>query len=513
MRLMRAEGSGTHDARVPGAEKKAQRQAATRGSFGPPVPTPDAARLSSPKARRRTRHRFTGLTLIEVLMSLMVTGIGVLGVVALLPLAFVRAVQATNLTNGTILRYNAESMLTVNQRLLLRWQPNQQYQLGDIVLSPAKAPAGVGFQCTIAGKSGPYEPTWNPTVGGTTTENPPTTNAPVWTTQSNPALSPTGNPPPRYVIDPIGWFALGNTLQASLGNNGAATPAPDPAAIARYNGETPSAVAAALQASLPDSWVQQARGPVTNPQPNPPPANSGYGSIDLAGVDLRAVTFSTPTTPAAANPPYTTSRVVLIDATGKNSETRLITGIYFNVATGTSTVCWGGYVPPPATPPPPPVYVPPLPPAAPCSDPLLAGFTPATARIETQETRYTWLLTVLPSTSSNLSNIEVTVFFNRAPTALDEQVFQELTPNADGVTTPFHFAYTPGKKPFVKKGSFLFDCYFGRWYRVVNVLNDTGSAFDIITDQPRLQADMLLGNTFGAVFMRGVVDVFPITPQ
>ena len=51
----------------------------------------------------------SGLTLVEVLMSLMVTGIGILGVIALLPLAFVRAVQATNLTNGTILRFNAES--------------------------------------------------------------------------------------------------------------------------------------------------------------------------------------------------------------------------------------------------------------------------------------------------------------------------------------------------------------------------------------------------------------------
>ena len=78
-------------------------------------------------------------------MSLMVTGIGVLGVVALLPLAFVRAVQATNLTNGTILRYNAESMLTVNQRLLLRWQANQQYQVGDIVLSPGRHPREWGF--------------------------------------------------------------------------------------------------------------------------------------------------------------------------------------------------------------------------------------------------------------------------------------------------------------------------------------------------------------------------------
>ncbi len=138
---------------------------------------------------------------------------------------------------------------------------------------------------------------------------------------------------------------------------------------------------------------------------------------------------------------------------------------------------------------------------------------PRRRSVETQQPRYSWLLTITGAGTSTPANIEVTVFFNRTGTALDEQVFQEQTPNADGVTTPFHFAYTPGKKPFVKKGSFLFDCYYGRWYRVVNVLNDTGSAFDITVDQPRLQGDMLLGTTFGAVFMRGVVDVFPITPQ
>jgi Tfp pilus assembly protein PilV len=420
----------------------------------------------TPHSALRTPHA-SGLTLVEVLMSLMVTGIGLLGVIALLPLAFVRAVQATNLTNGTILRYNAEGLLTPDPRFLLRWQPNWAYQAGDIVLVPAVTPP-VQFACTTAGTSGSYPlPTasWNGTVGQTTTDN-----TVVWTAQAN--------PPARYVIDPIGWNALGATLQGALGNNGAATPAPDPNAILRYNGEVTSAVAAVLQASLPDSWTELARAPLS-------PAATTTTSVTLMNVDLSAMQYTAvPQTLAAATPPYTISRVVLIDATGKFSQTRIITGF-----TAPATISWSA------------------------NDPLTGGFTPASARVETREGRYSWLLTVIPSTSTIFANIEVTVFFNRAPTSLDEQVFQEQTPNADGVTTPFHFAYTPGKKPFVKKGSFLFDCYYGRWYRVVNVLNDTGSAFDIIVDQPRQQADMLLGTTFGAVFMRGVVDVFPITPQ
>jgi Tfp pilus assembly protein PilV len=428
----------------------------------------------TPNAERRTPNAASGLTLVEVLMSMMVTGIGILGVVALFPLAFVRAVQATNLTNGTILRYNAESMLTINQQLLLRWQPNQAYQLGDIMTVPSVP--GVGFECTAAGTSGLIAPAWNATVGQTTTENPGTTNAPVWTTQNNLTLAPLGNPPPRFVIDPLGWNALNGTgLQVALGNTGGASPTPDPNAIARYNGEAANLLAARLQAYLPDSWVEQARAPLTNPTST---------SVTLSNVDLSAITFSTPTTLALATGPYPIARVVLLDATGKFSQTRLITGF-----TAPSTVSWSA------------------------NDPLPTTFSPSAARVEMQEARYTWMLTVNPISSTILSNIQVTVFFNRSLTSNDEQVFQEQTANADGVTVPFHFAYAPGNKPFVKKGGFLFDCYFGRWYRIVNVANDTGSQFDVTVDQPRQQADMLLKSTFGAVFMRGVVDVFPITPQ
>ena len=450
---MRNEWRVTREARVPGGEWRARR-----------------GELSTPHSALRTPHA-PALTLIEVLMSLMVTGIGVLGVVALLPLAFVRAVQATNLTNGTILRYNAEGLLNPDPRFLLRWQPNWSYQTGDIILVPAVP--GVQFSCTTAGTSGAYPPpvtgtvppAWNATVGSTTADN-----GVVWTAQAN--------PPVRYVIDPIGWNAVGTTLQGALGNNGAATPAPDPNAILRYNGEITTSISAALQASLPDSWTELARAPLST-------ASTTTTSVTLSNVNLAGIQYSAPQVISGATPlPYAISRVVLMDATGKISQTRIITGF-----TAPATISWS------------------------TNDPLTGGFTPTTARVETQEGRYSWLLTVIPIQATVFANIEVTIFFNRSATSLDEQVFQQQTPNADGVTTPFHFAYTAGKKPFVKKGSFMFDCYYGRWYRVVNVLNDTGSAFDIIVDQPRQQADMLLGTTFGAVFPRGVVDVFPITPQ
>ena len=207
--------------------------------------------------------------------------------------------------------------------------------------------------------------------------------------------------------------------------------------------------------------------------------------MTLTGVDLSTVTFSNPQTVAAAvaaGVPYTISRVVMTDITGKISQTRIVTGV--NAATG--VVSWSA------------------------NDPLLGTFTPFAARVETQEVRYSWLLTMTPSAAAGYYNVTVTVFFHRPLVATDEQVFQEQTANADGVAVPFQFTYTPGSKPFVKKGGFLFDCYFGRWYHIVNVVNDTGSQLDVFVDQPRQQADMLASPTFGAVFMRGVVDFFPI---
>jgi hypothetical protein len=426
------------------------------------------------------------MTLVEVLMSMLVTGIGVLGVISLLPLAYVRAVQATNLTNGTILRYDAESMIDINPRLLLRWQAQQAYSsttpiyggsTGDIIINSNYT--GIAFQCTTSGTSGVLPPptsglvppAWNTTVGGTTNDG-----TVVWTTVQN-ATTPL--PPTQFVIDPLGWYAMSATptLQTTLGNNGAGAAYAN--AIPRFNGEVPNAVAAAMQAYLPDSWVEQARAPVSSFTAN---------SATLNGPDLSSVAFSTPATLAAATAPYSISRVVLIDATGKVSQTRIITGIAS--PTVSPVVSWSA------------------------SDPLTGTFTPVIARVETQELRYTWLLTVIPSSGGGTSNVEVTVFFHRPLLATDEQAYTAA--GADGVQTPFPVTYS-GTKPFVKKGSFLFDCVFGRWYRVLNIANDNGSSFQVFVDQQRPSTDVIkaqrqlnLGLNFGAVFMRGVVDVFPL---
>lgn len=72
-------------------------------------------RYSIPHRRRGVAIGFNGsyrgTTLAEVLMSLMVMGIGVVSLATLFPISAVRVLEATNLTNSTVLRYNAEGIV------------------------------------------------------------------------------------------------------------------------------------------------------------------------------------------------------------------------------------------------------------------------------------------------------------------------------------------------------------------------------------------------------------------
>ena len=56
-------------------------------------------------------HRRQGATLTEVLMSLMIMAIGVVSLATLFPIASLRVLEATNLTNSTIVRFNAEGIV------------------------------------------------------------------------------------------------------------------------------------------------------------------------------------------------------------------------------------------------------------------------------------------------------------------------------------------------------------------------------------------------------------------
>ena len=76
------------------------------------------SRLAAPRA---------GVTLTEVLMSLMIMSIGISSVMVLFPISVLRSVQSTQLTNAAILKYNTEAR--IRQQPALIFDPDGDYQL------------------------------------------------------------------------------------------------------------------------------------------------------------------------------------------------------------------------------------------------------------------------------------------------------------------------------------------------------------------------------------------------
>lgn len=378
-----------------------------------------------------------GASLTEVLMSILVMGVGVLSVITLFPASFLRTMQATNITNATILRQNAEVMIDLDKTNRLHvfpyWQPNTVYAAGAVVLRNNPRDNRRYRLTSPAGPSGATEPGWDPTIGNSTADNGLT-----WECEDH----------SKYVIDPLGWHVVGPAFQDAYGNDGTG---PFPAVpLERFNAATANAFTAAALVTNPDSWVNELQSV---------PTASTATTVDLAaGVDLAGI--------AAAN---TISRVTLLDKTGDGSLTRNITNI------AGQQIQWDAAMPIPA------------------------GFAPAQVRVETQEQRYTWMLTVR-RTLSGVASADIVTFFRRPLIPQDERVFA-VSAIAQRDLTVDHIA---GVKPVTKKGGFLLDIDNARWYRVAD-------AVELPTNQTRVTIDRLPLGVIGQVICpRGVVDVFPV---
>jgi len=355
----------------------------------------------------------SGVTITEVLMSLAIMGIGIVVVASLFPAAVLRTIHATQLTNGTILRYNAESAVDV--RKMARFRP------------------------------------------GSTTE------AQV------------------YLVDPLGYRtreADGDATPGTLSGATNLTRLTD--GIGAAAADTAAAVnAAAAVVTLPDSWVEQARGDV-NASTVTRDSDAGTASITLP------------------NPPMDIShldsgmlvRVILFNATGRGSVTldadppdpsqsQTLT-FTTNSAKHLNAIMDAN------------------------------AFTPGgLAIVQAQERRYTWMLTVRQReanenspgvfTKKHPQKYDIVVFFNRSFNPADEKTY-----TATGSGSQVAVQYT-GDKPYYARGGFifLFGGNTGEWYRVQKVVND------IVAGNIVLQLDAVPpASVNSAVLMRGVVEVF-----
>ena len=72
-------------------------------------------RLKRKTQRPAGRPARSGVSLSEVLMSLGLMSIGIAFIAGIFPLAALRTLRATNLTNATILRFNAEAAIATQE--------------------------------------------------------------------------------------------------------------------------------------------------------------------------------------------------------------------------------------------------------------------------------------------------------------------------------------------------------------------------------------------------------------
>jgi hypothetical protein len=502
-----------------------------------------------------TSDRRRGTSLSEVLVSTLVMSIGVVALATLFPISVLRSIQASQLTNAALVRYNAESLLRSVPEILnigTEWQPVTTYAAGDTVVPPVvtrrKTPPAV-FVCTAAGTTGGAEPQWNFREGGPTTDGGVT-----WTT-----VSFFQRDSRNYVVDPLGFVLIdpadansafrGGGVAGAREHFGNVNGNPFKAGLNRFPafgfylpGNSPelNEANAASIAILPDSWTLQAESLDVA-------YTSGNTNIVLNGVNATELASSVQFT----TPDLVPDRIVIFDDSNRRSHTFPVIGV-----SGTpqaTQVDWSGMA-------------------------LPNNFQPVKARVESLERRYSQLLSVRRG-SSGVSYVDVVVFFRRSYGVQDEQVyscvFRRIDRGPDGQPgnagvddnnngtnddvkelgwpgsddKPRNFCVvqysSAGQKPFFKKGSFVCDIHNLRWYRVIDVTEDPLPPFNIADVSPegyevdpvapgmdrfvRLTLDQYvlqdspLDNTLtpvvtsgvvgGAVLMRGVVDVFPLKPR
>jgi len=461
-------------------------------------------------------------------MSLMVMGIGIVSVVTLFPIAALKSIQATQLTNAKMLRKNAEEafrmpyqssatppvrfdLLNYTQALTRfrgEWRPNTSYAVGDIVVPTRKKglPHPVPNRWFIMGtgssadpmNSGYVEPNWltsavtNETVSGTS-------NFIEWTVPTFAAFGTSNYSTLNYVVDPMGWWQLSTggdlAVAADVNKFGyrvidgleSELPSTSGVKLLRLNGGTAS-LAAAEQVSLhPDSWRVEIADSLRNATGT---TATFRGALDLSNI-LQ--------TGSVAFPP----RIVL---TSNQSEQAIVRSIVAPLPGGGATdwtVNW--------------------------TEPLPTGFqADGPARIESYEPRFSWMATV-NKLVDGAQKVTLAVFFNRSFAPQNEHVYYANFGNTStGLPATWQVTTTdqirinwqvvsPNREPepLLKEGNYILDGRYAVWYRIVAVTpNGTGSA-TLTVDRQIPEAlrttDPADPDTTGRVIlMRGIIHLFEL---
>jgi Tfp pilus assembly protein PilV len=303
----------------------------------------------------------------------------------------------------------------------------------------------------------------------------------------------------NFIIDPLGYYYVQpvNSSQADVfGFNTTANPIVPGGQVPWYNSNVrryqaniaPAGVTAPALldpvAASPDSWTLRFEDLAV-----------GSTSNSVTLLQLPNAGFPVPVpVPYGFNNPYT--RLVLFDTTGQFSEVRPLTSINGTIASWDEPDTNGNNV---------------LDIAEDFDgNGLRAGAVPFTVgdvRIETQERRFSWLITARQD-SSGVTDLDMAVFFKRSQLSTEEFTYSNGTAANSVVfmsgSNTATFQYNTGSgdpSPFLKKGGFVFDATNCYWYQIQNYTDNSGTVV--------LKLDRsAVSNSNTAMLFRGIVDVF-----
>ena len=453
----------------------------------------------------RERGR-AGVTLTEVLMSLMIMSIGISAVMVLFPISVLRSVQSTQLTNAAILKYNTEAQIRQNPRLV--FDPDGDGDMWEHVSSPSSR---------------------------------------------------------NYVVDPIGFYSLvggDNDGTGTVDNNDVAfanrfgnISLVDPlnpgkpllSSIPRFDGgvsripNPPSLIASEFLASQL-ARLGDGRTILLDTSAAPGgeiPLNAGGpvigvtldASIDPVDVSS-TVTVETIWQQLTENgqralpiPVPVTTEITLFSLDGRISQTFPLlrcrgNSCYWN-ETNTNVDDYNLN-------------------RSLDTRPLPREFQGKIGRVVIKAVRpadFSWLLTVRRGSDGNARGVDIVVRYHTGVQPADEQVFPASFDRGFGLIGVNDSAN--GLEPVLKRGSYVFDAKNARWYRITdyqirnNLSQTAGNAFDrefwkfykyrvilesaVVADVGRLPKFNGTTSAFdppviesSAMFVPGVVDVYPL---
>lgn len=457
----------------------------------------------------------------------MIMSIGLTSVMVLFPIAVLRSIQSTQLTNAAILKYNIEAQLRRDPKIIFDPDGNfdlasndvqrqlalaEHYQSGayrNYVVDPVGFHAFFGFDNNGDAVVDATDDAWARSFGndgfqaGFQLGAPPTVVVPSLRRFDGRVLSQFGT------VDET------TVLSSALNTNELLALQSLSSKLARL-GDGKSVQL--------DTFAEGA--PLVRTIAGTPYLVGVQLPADVTNDDLLGIPTSATSNPGNLIADPETSEIVLFSADGKFSQTFPLTAIslvdgkafwseFDDDATASAPVDFNrnGY-----------------------SDirPLPVEFGGVIGRVILRSVRtadFTWLLTVRRGSDGQARGVDVVIRYHSGVRPEDERVFPATFPqdrNFIGVNRT-----VDGKEPLLKKGGFVFDPVNARWYRITNHSERPSAAFipsgtdleafwnafeyrveletAVVSDAgvfPTAAAPAVAYS--GAIFLPGVVDVYPM---